>query len=89
MLLCKSKTMMKANCQLLIFLFVTDNKKRPRRALYAGRLLSALLHHGILNALSGFNTMSLGSVTFIDLAGDPTYKIEQKQWSGCPTHDLP
>lgn len=31
----------------------------------------------IPNALSGFNTMSLGPVTFIDLAGDPTYKVEE------------
>lgn len=31
----------------------------------------------IPNALSGFNTMSLGPVTFIDLAGDPTYPVEE------------
>ncbi|HCM9306946.1 major capsid protein [Enterobacter hormaechei] len=31
----------------------------------------------IPNALSGFNTMSLGPVTFVDLAGDPTYKVEE------------
>lgn len=31
----------------------------------------------IPNALSGFNTMSLGPMTFIDLAGDPTYKVEE------------
>ncbi|EOE5643839.1 major capsid protein [Cronobacter sakazakii] len=31
----------------------------------------------IPNALSGFNTLSLGPVTFIDLAGDPTYPVEE------------
>lgn len=31
----------------------------------------------IPNVLSGFNTMSLGPVTFVDLAGDPTYKVDE------------